>query len=127
MTIAEQDQLSGEHPELVVAGLEAERYVLVLFVSGACESSARAIANIREICDQHLIGRHHLTIVDVNQEPSMASRHHVLATPTLIKDQPLPTRMLVGDMSDHERILTGIDVHDAEVPDRAPPAHVARP
>ena len=83
MTIAEQDQLSGEHPELVVAGLEAERYVLVLFVSGACESSARAIANIREICDQHLIGRHHLTIVDVNQEPSMASRHHVLATPTL--------------------------------------------
>ena len=93
MTIAEQDQLSGEHPELVVAGLEAERYVLVLFVSGACESSARAIANIREICDQHLIGRHHLTIVDVNQE----------------------------------RILTGIDAHDAEVPDRAPPAHVARP
>ena len=76
-------------------------YGLTLFVSGASDSSAQAIANVREICDAHLDGRHQLNIVDLNQEPALAGQHHVLATPTLIKDHPLPLRMLVGDMSDH--------------------------
>lgn len=55
-------------------------------------------------------GRYHLDIVDLHQGPALAGQHHVLATPTLIKDHPLPTRMLVGDMSDHPRILIALDV-----------------
>ena len=74
------------------------------------KTEAEAIANVREICDSHLIGRHRLSIVDLNQEPNQASEHHVLATPTLIKDLPLPSRMLVGDMSDHVRILLALDI-----------------
>jgi circadian clock protein KaiB len=96
--------------ERALAALESEPYTLTLFVSGASDSSSQAIANVREICDQHLNGRHQLNIVDLNQEPASAAEHHVLATPTLIKDHPLPTRMLVGDMSDHVRILLALDV-----------------
>ncbi len=99
-----------ERFERALAALETEAYTLTLFVSGASDSSSHAIANVREICDQHLHGRHQLSIVDLNQEPASAAAHHVLATPTLIKDHPLPTRMLVGDMSDHVRILLALDV-----------------
>jgi circadian clock protein KaiB len=93
-----------------LAELAAQPYALTLFVSGASDASLRAIANVREICDAHLKGHHRLSIVDLNQEPALASKHHVLATPTLIKDHPLPTRLLVGDMSDHVRILFALDV-----------------
>ncbi len=98
--------------ERALAALATEPYALTLFVSGASGSSAQAIANVREICDEHLPGRHQLRIVDLNQEPALAGQRHILATPTLVKDHPLPARMLVGDMSDHVRILRALDVPD---------------
>jgi circadian clock protein KaiB len=105
----------------------AERYALTLFVSGASDSSAEAIANVRDICDRHLSGRYQLDIVDLHQEPALAKRHHVLATPTLIKDRPLPSRMLVGDMSDHLRILVALDVGAATVLGLDPPDALTQP
>lgn len=99
-----------ERFERILAALASEPYSLTLFVNGASASSADAISNIREICDAHLTGRHELSIVDLNQQPGMAASHHVLATPTLVKDHPLPTRMLVGDLSDHVRVLLALDV-----------------
>lgn len=99
-----------EHFERAIAALETEPYTLTLFVSGASDSSAQAIANVRDICDGYLKGRYQLDIIDLHQEPALAGEHHVLATPTLIKDHPLPSRMLVGDMSDHPRILIALDV-----------------
>jgi circadian clock protein KaiB len=90
--------------------MATEPYVLTLFVSGASDASASAIAHVRRICDEHLSGRHQRSIVDLNQEPNLAADHQVLATPTLIKDRPLPTCILVGDMSDHVRILLALDV-----------------
>jgi circadian clock protein KaiB len=90
--------------------LETEPLALTLFVSGASDFSALAISNIRRICDSYLAGRYHLDIVDLNQEPDLAAEHQVLATPTLVKDHPLPTCILVGDMSDHVRILLALDV-----------------
>jgi circadian clock protein KaiB len=119
--VSTQPELTLEQFRRAVAELGAERYELTLFVSGASESSARAIANIRQICDAHLGGRHQLKIVDLNQEPGLAGEHHVLATPTLVKDHPLPLRMLVGDMSDHVKILLALDVQAGD----APNAHVA--
>ena len=99
-----------EHFERAIAARKSEPYRLTLFVSGASHSSAQAIANVRDICDGYLKGRYHLEIVDLHQEPALAAEHHVLATPTLIKDHPPPARMLVGDMSDHPRILIALDV-----------------
>ena len=96
--------------ELALANLADGEYSLTLFVSGASDSSAHAIANIRSICDAHLSGRHHLDIVDLNQEPALAARHNVLATPTLVRNRPLPLRMLVGNMSDRPRVLLALDL-----------------
>jgi circadian clock protein KaiB len=110
------DELTLEQFRRALTALGNEQYELTLFVSGASVSSAKAILNIREICDAHLGGRHRLEIVDLNQEPGLAATHNVLATPTLIKDHPLPPRMLVGDMSDHVRILLALDVNDTAVP-----------
>jgi circadian clock protein KaiB len=85
-------------------------YGFTLFVSGASDASARAIESVREICDAKLPGRHELSVVDLHQQPAMAEHHRVLATPTLVRDRPLPSRIVVGDMSDHQRILTALDV-----------------
>ena len=71
---------------------------------------------MRAICDAHLSGRYHLEIVDLNQQPVLAGAHHVLATPTLVKDHPLPMRMLVGDMSDHHGCCVALDVRAADAP-----------
>lgn len=105
--------------EAALAELKGARYELTLFVSGASSSSARAIRNARSICDTHLDGRYELTVVDVNQDPELARGQRVLATPTLRKGSPLPERMLVGDLSDEERVLLALDVRALDQTDAA--------
>jgi len=97
--------------EAALAELEGASYELTLFVSGASRSSARAIRNIQEICKENLEGRFTLLVVDVNQHPEQARGMRVLATPTLMKAFPAPERMLVGDLSDHDRVLVALDIH----------------
>jgi circadian clock protein KaiB len=97
--------------EEALVKLESAHYELTLFVSGASISSASAVRNARALCETHLAGRHDLTIVDVNQDPELARGRRVLATPTLLKDQPAPERMLVGDLSDIETVLAALDIH----------------
>jgi circadian clock protein KaiB len=116
---------AGKPPTLerfkrTLADLEARRYSLTLFVSGASDSSTQAVGNIRQICDMHLGGRYKLSIIDLNQEPQLAVQQHVLATPTLVKDGPLPFRMLVGDMSNHLKVLSALDVNTAVVGEPPP-------
>jgi circadian clock protein KaiB len=88
----------------------AYEFGFTLFVSGASDVSARAIEHTRELCDAHLLGRYHLSIVDLHQQPLGHSDHHVLATPTLVRDRPLPRRVVVGDMSDPQRVLAALDI-----------------
>ena len=110
---ANEQQLTRAQFESALAELEDGAYRMTLFVSGASGFSSQAITNVRAMCDEHLSGRYHLEIVDLNQQPILAEQHHVLATPTLVKDHPLPMRMLVGDMSDHPRVLVALDVRAA--------------
>lgn len=100
--------------EARLAEHEAASYVLTLFVTGASEMSGRAIANVRALCDEHLAGRHTLEVIDVHRDASMMSAHDVVAAPTLIKERPLPKRMLVGDLSDTARVLAALDIRPAE-------------
>ena len=100
--------------EAALASLKAARDELTLFVSGASAASARAIINARALCDGHLGGRYELTIVDVNQNPELARGSRVLATPTLLKAKPAPERMVVGDLSDLDRVLAALDLLAAE-------------
>jgi circadian clock protein KaiB len=86
------------------------RYVLKLYVAGMTSRSARAVENVRAFCEKHLEGRYDLQIIDVYQQPALARTEQLIAAPTLIKKLPLPLRRLIGDMSNEERILVGLDL-----------------
>ena len=87
-----------------------EKYVLRLYVTGMTPKSTQAIQNIKKICDEELHGRCDLEIIDIYQRPVLAQGEQIIATPTLIKKLPLPLRRFIGDMSDTERIVLGLDL-----------------
>jgi circadian clock protein KaiB len=86
------------------------KYLLRLFVTGASSRTSTAIANLRRICEQELEGQYDLEIIDVLQFPDLAEDEKILATPTLIKSLPLPLRRVIGDLSDKEKVLLGLEV-----------------
>jgi circadian clock protein KaiB len=87
-----------------------ERYVLRLYVTGATPNSVRAIENIKAVCAEYLDGRYDVEIIDVYKQPSLAMGEQIVATPTLVKVLPLPLRRLVGDLSQKDRLLVGLDL-----------------
>ena len=90
----------------------ATRYFLKLYIIGSTRHSTTAIMNIRKICEQHLEGRYDLDVVDISQHPTLAAGEQIIAAPTLIKKLPLPLRRFIGDMSQTERILRGLDLRN---------------
>ncbi len=93
-----------------IRDLDQRHYLLRLYVVGATPASQRAIANLREICETELAGRYELEVIDIYQQPSLAEGEQIIAAPTLIKQLPPPVRQLVGDMSDRDRVLLGLDL-----------------
>jgi len=88
----------------------SKKYVLHLYIAGLTPRSQQAVENIRRICDKYLQGRYDLEILDVYQNPIIARNGQILAAPTLIKELPLPLRRFVGDMSNTEKLLVGLDL-----------------
>jgi len=86
------------------------RYVLRLYVAGMTPRSTRAIANIKEICEEHLKGLYALQVIDLYQQPVLAKGDQIIAVPTLIRKLPVPLRRIIGDLSDRERVLVGLDI-----------------
>jgi len=95
----------------------AERYLLRLFVTGSTPRSARAIQNIRTICEEKLQGRYDLEVIDIYQHPEQARPEQIVVTPTLVKKLPMPFRKIIGDLSDEERVLVGLDIIAREIPE----------
>ncbi len=95
---------------LVAGAKDEHRYALRLYVAGVSPRSTVAIANVRRICEEHLAGRYDLEVVDLYRDPVLSSGERIIAVPTLIKRLPLPLRKFIGDMSDTERILVGLDL-----------------
>lgn len=87
-----------------------EKHLLRLYVTGTTPRSIRAIKNIRKICDEHLPNNYELEIIDIYQQPSLLKGEQIVAVPTLIKKLPLPLRKFIGDLSDSEKILLGLDL-----------------
>lgn len=96
------------------AALDEMPYELTLFVSGASDLSARAIANARTLCDVQLRGRCQLAVVDLHENPSALLRGRVFAAPTLVKSRPLPVRMFVGDLSFTDKVLQALELPAAD-------------
>lgn len=94
--------------------LETGTYVLRLFVTGSTPKSMRAIANIREVCEEHLKGRYELEVIDLYQHPQLARGEQIVAVPTLVKKLPLPIRKLVGELTDREKVLFGLDITEKQ-------------
>jgi circadian clock protein KaiB len=90
--------------------LPSRRVVLRLYVTGSSDRSIRAIQNAKEICDEYLTGLYELDVVDIHKQPELAHEDEVLAIPTLIKKTPLPMRRFIGDLSNREMVLVGLDV-----------------
>lgn len=87
-----------------------EHYVLTLYVTGATPQSTQAIVRIKEICAEHLHDRYELQVIDIYQQPEEARNAQILAAPTLIKKLPPPLRKLIGNLSDLQRVLVGLDL-----------------
>jgi circadian clock protein KaiB len=87
-----------------------KKYVLRLYVTGATSFSRRAILNINSICSENLQGKYDLEVIDIHQKPALAKDEQIIAAPTLIKQLPLPLRRIIGDLSDRDRVLFGLDL-----------------
>lgn len=110
--------MAPEPPAERKPAVEAD-FALSLFVSGASTSSARAIRNVQAICEEHLPGRHRLTVVNVHTDPALAQTYRVQATPTLVRERPLPEQRMVGDFSDHQLVLRTMGIPLPERPAEA--------
>jgi circadian clock protein KaiB len=85
-------------------------YKLRLYITGRTSLSQHAITNLRQICEAELKGRYEVEVVDVLEHPCLAENEKILATPTLVKQLPEPVRKIIGDLSDRERVLLGLDL-----------------
>ncbi len=100
-------------------GQPETRYVLRLFITGSTPRSIRAIDNMRRICREHLAGRYDLKVIDVYQDPEATRDLQIVATPTLVKVLPEPLRRIIGDLSDRERVLAGLEIAAPEPDSRS--------
>jgi circadian clock protein KaiB len=101
-TPSEARKRSGKQPQ--------PRYLLRLYITGQTPRSLQSVENLRALCDKYLPGQFDLEVVDIYQQPAMAAAGQIIAAPTLIKSMPLPLRRLVGDFSDQERVILGLDL-----------------
>lgn len=86
------------------------KYALRLYITGHTPRSLRAIENLRRICEQELTGEYDMKVIDVLEQPHMANEDKILATPTLIKMLPPPSRRIIGDLSNTQTVLLGLDL-----------------
>ena len=105
----ESDTLTASF-EQAIANDERQQYRLRLFVAGATPRSIQALERLKLLCETHLQGRYELEVIDIYQTPSALGVDNVVAIPTLVKQLPLPLRRIVGDLSDTEKVLKGLDL-----------------
>jgi circadian clock protein KaiB len=89
---------------------DAKQYVLRLYIAGQTPRSLQALSNLRRICEQHLSGKYKVEVIDLLQKPQLAAGDQILAIPTLVRPLPKPARKIIGDLSNTERVLVGLDV-----------------
>jgi circadian clock protein KaiB len=91
----------------------AKLWHLRLYVAGQTPKSLTAFANLKRICEHHLEGRYHIEVIDLVDQPHLSNGDQILAIPTLVRKLPQPVRKIIGDLSDTERVLVGLDLRPA--------------
>ncbi len=90
----------------------AKEWELRLYVAGQTPKSLAAFANLKKICEEHLAGEYHIEVIDLLKNPQLASGDQILAIPTLVRKLPEPIRKIIGDLSNTERVLVGLDIRE---------------
>ncbi len=88
---------------------DPSRWELRLYVAGHTPSSIRALNNLKKICEEHMAGKYHIEVVDLMKTPQLAKGDQIIAIPTLVRKLPPPLRKIIGDLSNKERVLVGLD------------------
>lgn len=122
-TSADGSQAALNEFEEAMTDNPAQSYVLRLFVTGTTPKSIRAITSLRKICEEHLNGCYDLEVIDLYQQPELAEGNQIIAAPTLIKQLPAPLRRIIGDMSNTEKVLLGLDIKPKEQAGANPETH----
>jgi len=99
-----------EEFDQTAADVGHDKYKLRLFITGTTARSVLAISNLKKICEEYLEGKYELEVIDLYQNPLLAREEQIIAAPTLIKKLPLPFRRIIGDMSNEEKVLMGLDL-----------------
>jgi circadian clock protein KaiB len=94
----------------VAVDWKSERWELRLYTAGQSPRSLAALANLKRLCDEYLAGRHHIEVIDLMKNPRLAKVDQIVAIPTLLRKLPVPLRRIIGDLSDPERTLVGLEL-----------------
>jgi circadian clock protein KaiB len=94
--------------------MEEETWELRLYVAGQTTKSVMALANLKKYCEEHLKGRYQLEVIDLLQNPQLAEGDQILAIPTLVRKVPQPIRKIIGDLSNKEKVLVGLNIRSLE-------------
>ncbi len=97
------------------AGNNQETWILRLYVAGQTPKSLAAFANLKKICEQHLAGKYQIEVVDLAANPGLARQDQILAIPTLVRQLPPPVKKIIGDLSNKERVLVGLEIEPASL------------
>ncbi len=108
--MAEDNDYLMENFEQTIAELENQHYYLRLYIAGTTPRSIRALQRIKSICETYLQGRYELEVIDVYQSSEQLQLDNIVVIPTLIKQLPLPLQRMIGDLSDTEKVLFGLDI-----------------
>ena len=92
--------------------MSEEMFDLKLYVAGQTPKALRAFANLRKICDEHLEGRYRIEVIDLLENPTLGQGDQILALPTLVRRLPVPIKKIIGDLSNTERVLVGLDLRE---------------
>ena len=98
------------------AALRPAKYILRLYVSGSSARSLKAVHNLKKICDEHFPDDYDLEVIDIYENPDAAREEQIIAAPTLVKKLPEPLRKFVGDLSNTQKILVGLDIYKRQEP-----------
>jgi circadian clock protein KaiB len=101
---------------------EDDHFVLFLYVAGMTQKSVRALANLKQICESNLAGRYQIEVVDLLENPQLAAGKQIVAVPTLVRMLPPPIKKIIGDLSDTERVLVGLNLTPIPAPTQGPRA-----
>jgi circadian clock protein KaiB len=101
---------------LKVSALKRAKYILRLYVSGSSARSLKAVYNLKKICEEHLSDDYDLEVIDIYKNPAAARDEQIIAAPTLVKQLPMPLRRFVGDLSNTQKVLVGLDLYKRQEP-----------